>query len=344
ADVGYISLILIGAIYGLQAIIFILRREWQHVGWMVIYLLAYPLWSFVLPVYSFWHFDDFSWGNTRVVVGDGKRKIIVSDDKPFDPESIPQRRWAEYEQDLTAAGVLNAPPPNMNPNAGSSREDDRMSMYSRQSGAAMNRIVSMYGYSNAAQSAAGANQYSISRSATPSTILPSGDQRFSMVMASQPNAYMPYAMVSQAHSTPSFPIPDMVVGGAISSSPAPRNARPTTMLSVSPPYQRQSVYIDHMSQEYAAIAGNGAVVPEMPSQPRPVSSHIHSAEYHTGASPIPSDEQIVEAIHRILAGSDLTTLTKKRVRMQLAQEFNADLSLRKEFISDVVDRMLSGAI
>ncbi|KAJ1957655.1 hypothetical protein GGI12_004964, partial [Dipsacomyces acuminosporus] len=30
ADVGYISLILIGAIYGLQAIIFILRREWQH--------------------------------------------------------------------------------------------------------------------------------------------------------------------------------------------------------------------------------------------------------------------------------------------------------------------------
>ncbi|KAI7827241.1 family 2 glycosyltransferase, partial [Kickxella alabastrina] len=91
ADVGYISLILIGAIYGVQAIIFIMRREWQHVGWMLIYLCAYPLWSFILPIYSFWHMDDFSWGNTRVVVGDGKRKLIVSDDKPFNPNSILQR-------------------------------------------------------------------------------------------------------------------------------------------------------------------------------------------------------------------------------------------------------------
>ncbi|KAJ1728099.1 hypothetical protein LPJ72_005626, partial [Coemansia sp. Benny D160-2] len=136
ADVGYISLIIIGAIYGLQAIIFILRREWQHIGWMLIYLLAYPLWSFVLPVYSFWHMDDFSWGNTRVVVGDGKRKIIVEDDKPFDPESIPQRRWMEYEKELASAGVLNAPPPNMNPHAGSaSKEEDRLSLYSSLSGA-----------------------------------------------------------------------------------------------------------------------------------------------------------------------------------------------------------------
>ncbi|KAJ2442503.1 hypothetical protein GGF42_006930, partial [Coemansia sp. RSA 2424] len=140
ADVGYISLILIGAIYGLQAIIFLLRREWQHIGWMLIYLLAYPLWSFVLPIYSFWHMDDFSWGNTRVVVDDGKRKIIVADDKPFDPASIPQRRWMEYERELAAAGVLNAPPPNMNPNAGSTKEDDRLSMYSSQSGAHMSRV------------------------------------------------------------------------------------------------------------------------------------------------------------------------------------------------------------
>ncbi|KAJ1938652.1 hypothetical protein EC988_007526, partial [Linderina pennispora] len=134
ADVGYISLYLIAAIYGVQMVIFVLRREWQHIGWMIIYLLAFPLWSCVLPIYSFWHMDDFSWGNTRVVVGDGKRKIIINDDKPFDPKSIPQRRWIEYEGELAAAGVLNAPPPNMNPNAGSSKEDDRGTMYSRQSG------------------------------------------------------------------------------------------------------------------------------------------------------------------------------------------------------------------
>ncbi|KAJ2780580.1 hypothetical protein H4R18_003375 [Coemansia javaensis] len=98
ADIGYISLILIGAIYGLQAVIFVLKRQWQHIGWMVIYLLAYPLWSFFIPIYAFWHMDDFSWGNTRIVVGeDGKRQIFVKDEEPFDPAEVPMRTWADYE-------------------------------------------------------------------------------------------------------------------------------------------------------------------------------------------------------------------------------------------------------
>ncbi|KAJ2058073.1 hypothetical protein GGI17_005270 [Coemansia sp. S146] len=101
ADIGYISLILIGAIYGLQAIIFVLKRQWQHIGWMVIYLLAYPLWSFFIPIYAFWHMDDFSWGNTRIVVGeDGKRQIFVKDEEPFDPDEIPMKTWAEYEGEI----------------------------------------------------------------------------------------------------------------------------------------------------------------------------------------------------------------------------------------------------
>ncbi|KAJ2642372.1 hypothetical protein IW137_002746, partial [Coemansia sp. RSA 1287] len=101
ADVGYISLILIGAIYGLQAVIFVLKRQWQHIGWMVIYILAYPLWSFFIPIYAFWHMDDFSWGNTRIVVGDdGKRQIFVKDEEPFDPSEIPMKPWAEYEDEI----------------------------------------------------------------------------------------------------------------------------------------------------------------------------------------------------------------------------------------------------
>ncbi|KAJ1953181.1 hypothetical protein EC988_003138, partial [Linderina pennispora] len=101
SDIGYISLVLIGAIYGLQAIIFILKRQWQHIGWMIIYLFAYPLWSFFIPVYAFWHMDDFSWGNTRIVVGeDGKRQIFVKDEEPFDPSEIPMKTWAEYESEI----------------------------------------------------------------------------------------------------------------------------------------------------------------------------------------------------------------------------------------------------
>jgi len=43
-----------------------------YIFWMFIYLAALPIWNFILPVYAFWHFDDFSWGETRKVEGEQK--------------------------------------------------------------------------------------------------------------------------------------------------------------------------------------------------------------------------------------------------------------------------------
>ncbi|KAI8906445.1 chitin synthase-domain-containing protein [Gorgonomyces haynaldii] len=62
-----ISFVILGAIYGLQMILFLIKLEVQHIGWMLAYLIALPLFTLVLPLYSFWHFDDFSWGDTRRV-------------------------------------------------------------------------------------------------------------------------------------------------------------------------------------------------------------------------------------------------------------------------------------
>jgi chitin synthase len=67
---------------------------------MFFYLLAIPLFNFYIPIYSYWHFDDFSWGNTRVVVGDGKKQVISEDEEPFDPSSIPLKTWVEHEQQI----------------------------------------------------------------------------------------------------------------------------------------------------------------------------------------------------------------------------------------------------
>jgi chitin synthase len=72
-----LSLIMIAAIYGLQALVFILRRKWDMIGWMFFYILAIPAFSFFLPLYSFWRMDDFSWGQTRVVLGEKGKKMIV---------------------------------------------------------------------------------------------------------------------------------------------------------------------------------------------------------------------------------------------------------------------------
>lgn len=92
-----ISIIMIAAVYGLQAIIFIIKRQWQHVGWMIIYIMAFPIYSLVLPVYSFWNQDNFSWGNTRIVIGEkGNRQIVAVDDESFDPRSVPLQTWDHY--------------------------------------------------------------------------------------------------------------------------------------------------------------------------------------------------------------------------------------------------------
>lgn len=72
-----VSLILIAAVYGLQAFVFVLRRKWDMIGWMIFYILAIPAFSFLLPLYSFWRMDDFSWGATRVVLGESGKKMIV---------------------------------------------------------------------------------------------------------------------------------------------------------------------------------------------------------------------------------------------------------------------------
>ncbi|KAL2267442.1 hypothetical protein VTJ83DRAFT_4719 [Remersonia thermophila] len=97
------AFVLLGAIYGLQAIIFILRRKWEMIGWMILYVLAIPVFSFALPLYAFWHMDDFNWGNTRVVAGEKGKKIVISDEGKFDPASIPRKKWEDYQAELWEA-------------------------------------------------------------------------------------------------------------------------------------------------------------------------------------------------------------------------------------------------
>jgi hypothetical protein len=39
--------------------------------------------------------DEFSWGNTRVVVGEGKeKKVLVSEEEKFDESMIPLKKFS----------------------------------------------------------------------------------------------------------------------------------------------------------------------------------------------------------------------------------------------------------
>jgi chitin synthase len=63
-----------------------------------VYLVSLPIWNGVLPAYAFWHFDDFSWGQTRRVAGD-KGGHHGDKEGEFDSTHIVMKRWAEFERD-----------------------------------------------------------------------------------------------------------------------------------------------------------------------------------------------------------------------------------------------------
>ncbi|KAJ1509388.1 Chitin synthase, class 3 [Coelomomyces lativittatus] len=64
--IPWIPLALLALILGLPGLLIVLTSgRLSLLLWMMIYLMSLPIWNFVLPLYAFWHFDDFSWGATR---------------------------------------------------------------------------------------------------------------------------------------------------------------------------------------------------------------------------------------------------------------------------------------
>lgn len=95
-----IPLVLLALILGLPAVLIVLTaHRWSYVGWMLIYLLSLPIWNFVLPVYAYWKFDDFSWGDTRKTAGEKTKKAGIEYEGEFDSSKITMKRWAEFEKE-----------------------------------------------------------------------------------------------------------------------------------------------------------------------------------------------------------------------------------------------------
>lgn len=98
--VQVIPLVLLGLILGLPGLLVVITaHSWTYVVWMLIYLVSLPIWNFVLPTYSFWKFDDFSWGDTRKTAGETGKGGHGDAEGEFDSSKITMRRWAEFERE-----------------------------------------------------------------------------------------------------------------------------------------------------------------------------------------------------------------------------------------------------
>ena len=113
--VSTVLLILYGIIMGVQIVVFILRSRWDYIWWFFIYFtIGLPVFYLILPVYSFWNMDDFSWGKTRSVGGSGTAlNALPAEDDDEDEED---EEDDEYQ-------ALNANNTNM-------QDDDERSMAS----------------------------------------------------------------------------------------------------------------------------------------------------------------------------------------------------------------------
>ena len=98
-----IPLLMLALLLGLPALlILITTRKLVYVFWMVIYVLALPIWNFLLPLYALLKMDDFSWGDTRKVVGDGKKGHGHGEIMDVVAESlastVPLKRWEDWQK------------------------------------------------------------------------------------------------------------------------------------------------------------------------------------------------------------------------------------------------------
>ncbi|ORZ27107.1 chitin synthase-domain-containing protein, partial [Lobosporangium transversale] len=95
-----VPLLLLAAILGLPAVLIVMTsRKMVYVGWMLVYLCSIFIWNFVLPAYAYWHFDDFSWGQTRMVAGETAGGDHSAKEGQFDSSSITMKRWGEWEKE-----------------------------------------------------------------------------------------------------------------------------------------------------------------------------------------------------------------------------------------------------
>ncbi|CAG8641711.1 2684_t:CDS:2, partial [Acaulospora colombiana] len=103
--------IFIFATYFLQAFLVVFTSHKPvYLVWMIIFILAMPVWNFILPLYAFWHFDDFTWGATRKIAGEDNGHGGGNKEE-FDLSQIEMKRWQEWKMEKSGRIEKTVPIP-----------------------------------------------------------------------------------------------------------------------------------------------------------------------------------------------------------------------------------------
>ncbi|KAK3306561.1 glycosyltransferase family 2 protein [Chaetomium strumarium] len=327
-----VSIAMLAAVYGLQALIFILKRQWQHIGWMIIYLIAFPIYSLILPIYSFWNQDNFSWGNTRIVVGEtGKKQVVAVDDEGFDPRSIPLQRWDDYALEKNLPGRRGGPSEKLGMDGGMGMYDENYEMDDMKSVYSSVRQPSVL----AGFPGRGAGAYMPPTPGTPGTPFTPMTRTSTLLgtpYAENPALAQRQSMMSMGTMAPYSDFPGAAQRGSVANlrgmtgtppgGPGMLGANRLSMASTSmlgPSPSRLGLHSDLSTGSFgAAVLGTGA-----------------------GGGPV-DDAAIIESIQAVLREVDLDTVTKKQVRALVEQRLQTELTgERRTFMDRQIDNELA---
>ncbi|KAG8855852.1 hypothetical protein FRB96_006674 [Tulasnella sp. 330] len=358
APIPYIAIGMIAGVYALQAIIFLLKREFMLIGWMIIYIFAYPIYSFFLPVYAFWRMDDFSWGNTRLVVGEGaNKKVLMDDEDKFDESMIPLKKFSEYEADAWETATRHSaetPHPYSAPGSAKGRPrplPSRSGANSPVSYHPASQSGDFYRDTNALRSQGShgdlrGRAQSIASMANPPQLGPVGMGVGGPLsvhgMGSMP--FLPYQMGggSQAGSDYGGGMMHPQMTGGL--NPFANSVYSAGMMgSMGGPGAPRNSVMTNLNM----FGGSGSVL-GAPStnfgMPRPLSTFSVDPFGGTGPSPSdnPTDDELLAVLRHYLSTQDLMTVTKKTARAAVEAKFpRANLASRKEFLNRSIDSILS---
>ena len=288
------------------------------------------MYSFLLPVYSFWCMDDFGWGNTRLVIGEGNsKKVIMNEDEKFDDSMIPLKKFSGK---IILAGCLNLADvrPEYEAEAwetGSHRSGETGYTKAR-SRAPASRPESPRSYMHASQS----GDFYRDTNAMQSN----KDLRSQVSHSNLSHHGGQQAMSQYGGGMPQLPFMPFGTGYAGSANGSEYGGQMPMAMAM--PYQHSgSVYgmvpngpRNTMMTNYnmfgggmgmggmspaPSVTGVAPVGPSMGMQQRPMSTFSMATSVNPFAGPSmstdPSDEELTQALRNYLSTQDLMTVTKK---------------------------------
>lgn len=246
--------------------------------------------------------DDFSWGSTRLVVGEKGKKIVIHDEGKFDPKSIPLKSWNDYENELWDQES------NHSYGSGYPQKSEYLDNNSY--------APSMYGQS--------VRESQYGHSVRESQYAGPGSVQAGSLYAGfeQPRnrGLSPVGSYSDVRSARGG-------GGSFYDAPVRGTFYDTTQrgdTGAGDSVSMHSFYGQPALQHTNSNFGHAA----------------RSDEY-LGDNGI-TDAQLEASIRKICDGADLDTLTKKGVRKQLEQEYGVNLTSRKDVINNLIESVLAG--